>query len=245
MKLLQLNMWMGRLTRQIILLINQERPDFITAQEVFDGSSGIAFPDQMFDLFSRIKDAGYPYAAFAPCYTMDVSGKKVAFGNATFSKVPIDSWSVVFSHGQQQYLHDGEQAIPNVRNALFTTVTSQGKLLHIVNHHGYWVPSPVGSDASTAAMQIVADELKKLNGSIIFAGDLNVAPGAPALRHFDGFLEDLTHSYAIPTTLSPLSIVGEDIACDHIYISKGITVKDYRALDYVASDHKALSMIFD
>ena len=58
MKLLQLNVWMGRLTPQIIQLIQAEKPDIMTAQEVFSVDGPVVFPDNMVNVFEQIRDAG-------------------------------------------------------------------------------------------------------------------------------------------------------------------------------------------
>ncbi|QQS18882.1 hypothetical protein IPL68_02370 [Candidatus Saccharibacteria bacterium] len=93
-------------------------------------------------------------------------------------------------------------------------------------------------------MKIIADKIKQLDGKIVFVGDLNVDPGTPALQLFDGWLEGLTANHGITNTLSQLAKVQE-VACDHIFVNTHVRVQDFRVLDDLVSDHKALLLEFD
>jgi len=244
MKLLQLNVWMGRLTRKILPLIEREDPDILTVQEVFDVDGRVFFPDNTFNILEQLEKLGYGYVHFEPNYSVSIGGKTAYFGNATLSRFPIREKKVVFSNGKFQPQIGEESQDNNIRSALFTTIdTGDDNLLHVVNHHAYWEPDPGGSSKSVAAMQIVADELKKIEGPLIFTGDLNLNPGTQPLQLFDGWLEDLTATHGLRTTLSELGIV-ENVACDHIFVNKLIQVQRFAALDDLVSDHKALVLEF-
>jgi endonuclease/exonuclease/phosphatase (EEP) superfamily protein YafD len=93
-------------------------------------------------------------------------------------------------------------------------------------------------------MQSVKTMLQKLPTPLIFAGDLNVKSESPVMRVFDDFLEDLTATHNVGTTLSVLGKVT-DVACDHILISDDVLVTDFRVADDLISDHKALVMEFE
>lgn len=246
MKLLQLNVWMGRLTRQIIPLIERERPDIITAQEVFDVDGEIVFPDATFDVAERIRQAGgYEYMCFSPTCDMQVAGKTVQFGNALFSKYPIIHSETIFTCGE--IIHDmtSENFYVNTRNAQFVTLQVDDTALLVVNHHGYWEPNPVGSEASVAAMQRLTDTLRTFGDvPTIIAGDMNLNPDTPAMRLFDGLAEDLTETHNIPSTLSALGKVP-NVACDHILVNDSIKVGNFHVLDDLVSDHQPLVLEFN
>lgn len=244
MKLLQLNLWMGRLTRQILPLIEREQPDIITAQEVFSSPKPIPFPDTLYDIHERIAALGYDYVYFSPVCSTSVSGHTVQFGNALYSKLPLENTRTIFTSGAFCPDTNGSEFDTNSRNAQLATVRVNGRIVHIVNHHGYWEPNPIGSEKTVAAMRVVADTMEKLEGPIIFSGDLNVNPSTPALQLFDGWLEDLTATYGLNDTLTVLGKV-QGVAPDHIFVSNEIKVRSFAVMNDVASDHKALLLEFD
>ena len=102
----------------------------------------------------------------------------------------------------------------------------------------------MGSDKSSLAMQVLADKIKQLTGPILFAGDLNVSYESPAMRLFDNWLEDLTHSYNIQETLSQFG-KAKNVACDHILVSPEIKVNSFTVSEELVSDHKALVLEFE
>ncbi len=245
MKLLQLNLWMGRLTPQILKLIEAEQPDIITAQEVFDCTGPVVFPDNTFDIFGQIKNIGYEHTYFSPTWSMEVAHETAPFGNAVFSKFPIIHQETTFINGE--YVEDltPERRVPNSRN-LQTTLLQVGEAtLCVINHHGYWEITPEGSETSIEKMKLVVEQAQKhADLPLIFAGDLNLNASAPAMRVFDNFLEDLTATHQVSTTLSVLGKVP-NVACDHVLVNDRISVRDFRVCEEIVSDHKALVVEFD
>lgn len=74
---MQLNVWLGRLTPQIVKLIAAEKPDILTTQEIFNAGGQVVFPDNTFDCLSQIKAAGsYENIFFSPIATLDVGHQK-------------------------------------------------------------------------------------------------------------------------------------------------------------------------
>lgn len=110
--------------------------------------------------------------------------------------------------------------------------------LNVVNHHGYWKPTPMGDETTVKVMRKVANIVKSLDGPIVMCGDFNIVHEATAMRELD-FLRDLTYEYGIDNTLSGLKFNGK-VACDHILVNDAVQVEDFRVLDDIVSDHKAL-----
>lgn len=246
MKLLQLNMWMGRLTRQIIPFVEREQPDIITAQEVFSSGGIVGLPDNTFHLLDILRTkGGYEFSYFSPTSEEQYAGVTVGCGNAILSKLPLSEEETFFTSGVFN-AHNREGVFEsNVRNAQIVLATlPNGRKMYIVNHHGYWEPTPDGSAASVAAMQIVADRIKDLDGPIVFAGDLNVNPHTATMRLFDGVLEDLLVTHGVTNTISQLGKV-QGIACDHVLVNNRVQVHNLRVLDDLVSDHKAVVLEFE
>ncbi|MCA9327349.1 endonuclease/exonuclease/phosphatase family protein [Candidatus Saccharibacteria bacterium] len=246
MKLLQVNVWMGRLTRQLLPLIEQVQPDIITAQEVFSSSQAVPFPDTTFNVFELMQKAGgYTHSYFSPIGDFNYSGVSVGVGNGVLSRYPLVSTETIFTNGSFQANADVSIFESNVRNAQFVTVQlPEGQTLYVVNHHAYWQPNPVGDEKTVASMQKVFDTLRTIDGPVIFAGDMNVDPGTPAMQLFDGVLDDLTGTHEVTNTMSSLGKL-QGVAPDHILVGPEVHVRDFRVLEDLVSDHQALLLEFD
>lgn len=245
MKLMQLNVWMGRLTPQILRLIEVEQPDILTTQEMFDADGPVVFPDNMMDCLQQIRDSGgFDHVFFSPTWAMQIAHQTAQFGNAIFSKFPIAAQESFFTNGA--FVADMTPATrtANSRNAQIITLDIQGRALNLINHHAHWEVTPEGSDISVEKMQMVADRVRALQGPIIMAGDLNLNPGTPAMKVWDGLLEDLTATHQLQSTLSVLGKV-QNVACDHVLVNDQVRVTDYHISDALVSDHNAVIMEFE
>ncbi|HPR09593.1 endonuclease/exonuclease/phosphatase family protein [Candidatus Saccharibacteria bacterium] len=244
MKLMQLNVWLGRLTPQIVRLIEQESPDIICCQEVFSAESTVVFPDNMFDVLQQMTAAGgYPHVFFSPLWQMAIADTTAQMGNAILSRYPLSQQETIFLSGVYNPNLTAETRVSNTRNAQFCKIDTPAGKLSLVNYHGWWEATPVGSATSVEKMQLVADKARTLSMPLIIAGDLNVDPTSPAMRVFDGFLEDLTATHTATETLSQLGKV-RDVACDHILVSDGVRVEAFTVRDELVSDHRALVLEF-
>lgn len=251
MKIITLNIWMGRLGRGLLRYVAQEQPDVLCMQEVFAGDTIVPIPDRMFDILRRIQEIGeYPHVYFSPRYSIDIAGRETEYGNAILSKHPISSSRVVACGGEplRHVSEDNQQK--NITNLQLVTVESPEGSATVANHHGYHVGSSdviklsdtsLGDENSVAAMEHVVAELRKVEGPLVMCGDLNVRPESPAMRCYDGFLRNLTAEHGIATTLNKLN-VDIDVPCDYILVNDFIEVTSFRRGDEIISDHYPLVM---
>ena len=243
MKLLQLNIWEGKLLKEVLAFIDKVRPDILCLQEVFSCQGDIRLPDLMFNSLELIqKQTGFAHSFFSPTFTAEYAGVPASFGIAILSRYPLNNKESTFVHGS--YSPNGIAA-PNTRVLQHCQVLVDGKSLSLVNHHGYWESTQFGSEVTTEKMRLVKETTQSLPTPIMFAGDLNVVNESPAMRVFDGFLTDLTAKHNIATTLSQLGKVSFNIACDHILVSDDVQVKNFSVSEDLISDHKALILEFD
>lgn len=249
MKLLQLNAWMGKLSWAAERFIEQEKPDIICLQEVFQADVSIMIPDRMFHCLELFKQAsGLGYCYFSPAIGVDIAGGNADFGNAILSRYPLQLTETMFTHSEYtqsfapRTLEETARTIP--RNIQIVEVITTNGLVTIVNHHGHWEPTPLGTEVSAAKMNLVADRVRQIKGALIMAGDLNVTPESKTMRVFDGWLHDLVAQSGAVTTLSK---VGRplDVVCDHILTNDHIEVKDLIVDKAVVSDHLPLVMDFE
>jgi endonuclease/exonuclease/phosphatase family metal-dependent hydrolase len=249
MKLLQLNMWQGRILWQVTHYLEQENPDIVCLQEVYSSKKPVPQMSFLFDSLEEVQKAQphLKYWFFAPICSYEVAGRQVHAGNAIGSRYPISDERIEFIHGGYR---DGIAPIPNTRNLQTCHVElPNSKRLSLANHHAYWAGgSPDGDEISVQKMQRVKEVTDALSRPFILAGDMNVFPDCPTMQLFDGVLENLTGTHKIETTLTMLARAFDHeniVACDHVLVSGGVQVHDFKASEAVVSDHKPLILEFD
>lgn len=245
MRLLQLNIWQGRLLRQILEMIDDVKPDLLCLQEVLSSAESIATPERMFNSLEMIQQqTGFAYTFFSPTFSSEYSGVEASFGNAIISRYPLTDTKTVFTNGTYIPHYNPSTYNINNRNLQLATVHFDEQSFTLANHHAHWDIDPLGNEITVAKMQLVKAELKKISLPLIFSGDLNVTAASKSMRLFDGFLNDLTATNAITSTLSSIG-KASNVACDHILVSTDIQVQGFQVLDKLVSDHKALILDFE
>lgn len=248
MKLIQLNIWQGRLLGQALKFLEREQPDFVCLQEVYSAPSR---PD-LFDVFRHfgtleaIKAALPNYDCyFSPTYDVRVLGETVRYGNAILSKFPLRDQETFFISGEHKTIETFQQI--NVRNLQRVRVEfDENRSFSLINHQGFWDANPLGNEQSVEKMRHVAGIVGETERPIIFCGDLNISPASPALRVFDKLkLRNLTVERGVTTTLSSVHRAGVGVVCDYIFSSPEIAVRDFGVSEELISDHKAMGIEFD
>ena len=167
MKLLQLNMWGGRLESQILRLVADLNPDILCLQESISlesGDSGLFVTVE--EIQASIK-AGYLF--MSPVFTFNFMGRKASFGNCIISKYPIIKSDTVFTGKEYIADFDSRDHSFNIRNLQHAVIELPGsKLLNVLNHHGHHVNQHKNGDAETMRQcSIIADKVSELNDVIV------------------------------------------------------------------------------
>jgi endonuclease/exonuclease/phosphatase family metal-dependent hydrolase len=241
MKLLQLNIWEGRLLRQIIPFIEEIQPDILCLQEVFSCEEYIEKPTRMFSSFEHIfKSTGHQYFHYSPEFKMDVENKAVTYGVAIISAFPLTKTKTFHTHDP----HASNEKYKSNKGILQAAEITVGKdqKMTVFNLHGYWEPNSHGSETTVECMKKVADITSEYKGPIILSGDFNVVDESPAMRVFDGKYQNVTAKHKVKYTLTELGKV-QDVACDKILISDEIIDLNLDLRDDLVSDHKPI--VFD
>ncbi|MGJ8677842.1 MAG: endonuclease/exonuclease/phosphatase family protein [Akkermansiaceae bacterium] len=150
------------------------------------------------------------------------------FGIGVYSKLPITMESVAYF---------GPAGIPSI---VLSLETAKGALTLVATHP---LP-PVSNDylrSRNKQLLHVAQEIKKIDGPLILAGDLNTTMWS---SHYDqleknGGLRNVRRGFGIHATWpSQLGFLG--IPIDHVLISEEIKVVDMKVGASVGSDHLPL-----
>ena len=238
MKILQLNVWTGRINGALLDFLRNNDFDVICMQEAVWIKDKQKELENFFATVDQIKEAS----------ELKHESKSSNWGMRIFSEDNImEQGNVILSKSEiaeerNDLVHNEYGIVESVQDFYEHAYTLQvAKLkngLNVVNHHGYWKPTPMGDETTVKVMRKVANIVKSLDGPIVMCGDFNIIHKAPAMRELD-FLRDLTYEYGIDNTLSGLKFNGK-VACDHILVNDAVKVKRFGVLDDIVSDHKAL-----
>jgi endonuclease/exonuclease/phosphatase family metal-dependent hydrolase len=243
MKIIQLNIWGGKLGLQIIDFLQREKPDFVCMQEVNDlgGRAGYKF----FATLDEIKEeASFKEAAMSASYSSRYMERELKYGNAVLSKFPLESAKTIFTRGEYMRNFDVTKDDGNIRNLQVVTVKINGSVLNILNHHGHHVPgTKAGNDETLRQMRIIADVIDSLEGPVILCGDFNLAPDSKSISILNDKLTNLSIKHGLKRTYNQFSVVNE--VCDYIFVNDRVKVRHFGMSEDLISDHKALILEFD
>jgi endonuclease/exonuclease/phosphatase family metal-dependent hydrolase len=249
MKLVQLNLWQGRIIRHAVHFIEQEKPDILCMQEIYASERDVPTWDA-FSSVRLIRDVlPHEHFFFAPLYSFEVAGRPVTMGNAILSRFPIHNKHIEFVNGHYVPNIATENLTPDTRNFQSCELElPDGKRLSVVNHHACWDGTPKGSPRLREKMQIVKEHIDTLPRPLILTGDMNVVPTSETMQIFNGTLENLTETHNAKTTLTQLARALDNdniVPCDNTLVSPEIKVTRYEVSDYLVSDHKGIIVEFE
>jgi endonuclease/exonuclease/phosphatase family metal-dependent hydrolase len=242
-KIIQLNIWGGKLGQQIIDFLHDEQPDFVCMQEVNDlkGRAGYKF----FATLDEIKDeAGFAHSFMSPTYSSRYMERELEYGNAILSQRPLAASETIFTRGKYMRHFDVTKDDGNIRNLQHATIQVGGKDLHILNHHGYHIHgSKAGDHESLEAMQHIARVIGTLGGPVILCGDFNLAPDSESLTIINEKLTNLSVKHGLKRTYNQFNSIDE--VCDYIFVNDQVKVQRFKMSEALISDHKALLLEFE
>lgn len=242
LKILQLNVWGGRIRDGLSRFIAEGDYDVVCMQEAVWDENKTGFLEEFVDTVDKIKSiANFKYDFRSSNYGISILNGEVRYelGNAILSKIPFQTTEekvIIGEYGYATHLSECQEAINNHRYTAQKVVLENG--LAIVNYHGYWLKDPLGDEVSTKCMRSVADMMRSGSSPAIMCGDLNVISEAPCMRELD-FLTDLTAMNDIKTTLRNIRFV-KDVACDHILVNEKVSYQNFKVIDAPVSDHRGL-----
>lgn len=237
MRIIQFNVWGGRLKGALERFVRENEADIICMQEAVWCETAPEQLSYIFDTVEKLKDAGgYQYDFRTAHFGVEYrNGDILKYGNVIMSKIPFLSTEETFVYGEYTEEMDFVKGTDQIYSA--QKVVLDGDIV-LLNYHGYWQPDPIGGEMHAKCMRKVADMVRNETRPVILSGDLNISAESPAMRELD-FLHDLTAEYDIKQTLQNLKFV-KNVACDHILINDKVKARSYQTSDALASDHKAI-----
>lgn len=240
MKIVQLNIWMGKIEGQLQRFFENTDADVICMQEVINSDDATLHVSRLWFETSRIlKAAGdrFPYSAYFANWSTRIVDGSMQMGNFIISRIPIVEKNSVFVNGKYT---ENTVLVQKPSNNSAVNIVKLENGITVVNHHGFWRKDPMGDEDSIKVFKKVGEVVKPLaeEGPLVMCGDLNIIHESPAFRALD-FLRDLTDENKLETTLSGMKFDGK-VPCDHILVNDEIEVKEFGVIPEIVSDHLAL-----
>jgi len=243
MKLIQLNVWGGRLESSIYRLVEHEKPDILCWQEAID------FAGEVYSFFGTLKAfklrfPEYKYIYYSPGIRFKFMNKNAEWGNCIVSRYKIAEKSTHWTHLSFINNFNFDDYDYNAHNFQHCVIEAAGRKLHVLNHHGYHIPDHKnGNEETLEQMKQIRQYVDKLGGPVVLAGDFNLAPHSKSLEVINRRLTNLSLKYKLRTTRTVLSSKTE--VCDYIFVNDKIKVNYFSTSKTLVSDHVALIVEFE
>lgn len=245
MKILQTNIWQGRLVKSFIDLIKETNPDIITLQEV------CSCKDVDFDVFnlSSLEDITREFPNYneilAPTCSFPAMKYEVLFGNAILSRLPIMDNKIIFTNLEFKKNFDAKSDDYNIRNFIHAEIEINKTKVNAITHHGYHIPkTKEGNEETLRQMIMLRDYIKQLSGPIILTGDFNLSPKCESLEVLNKELNNLCILNNVQTTRNEFSTNIPQV-CDYIFVNDLVKVNNFEVEKKLVSDHQALLLNFE
>lgn len=245
LKCMCLNLWYGgKLWDPLLRFLNQERPDILAAQEVYDGHNP-ALPARYQTVERFRAELGYPYVFFSPAYGDVTPHGVVELGNAIFSRFPMTEERTVFYDVPYKSERDEERERPdftrtprNLQHAVFDL--KDDSPLHVLNTQGIWgfdaEDNPRRSEMSNTILREIGQHTP-----VVLCGDFNVGENTETIRKIEQRLTNVFRG-KLHTTFNrkhkPETFVGAVV--DMIFVSPNISVEKSFVSDADVTDHVPL-----
>lgn len=243
MKVLQLNVWTGRMKGALTRFLRENDFDVICMQEAVWSEQAPDHLSHFVDTVDDLKEA----AGLEHDVRVSNWGVRMLDGTAIMEQgIAILSRVPIISSEKKQICgeYSSEMKFLNRNGAdkdqgWFAVKAKLENGLTVATYHGYWLPDPIGDEKSVECMRKAADLVRDETGPVLFCGDLNVIAESPAMRELD-FLTNLTAETGTKQTLMNLKFV-KDVACDHILVDKDMKWSNFVVHKELVSDHAAVS----
>lgn len=267
LKIIQVNVYMGKYLRDLVDFLNREKPDIVTMEEVTTEKFNL-WRDHTISLFDLIcKETGLK-GVYDPVVTLRGNSSST-LGNAVISRFDTVKKEVIvlkkfrpitveeFRDPKFVHLFPKEE-----RHLLDLCLSVAGRNFHVICWHGAWVMNAEDSLESLRQAKIVANHLKIIKEPFILGCDLNVGPKTRTVDLINREANNLVFSSKGKNIVSKVSknwvleskikrtthpvvhktvgILPDGLLVDYIFTSKHFKLKSIEAPEVLVSDHLPL-----
>ena len=243
-KFIQVNMYKGKYLDALVDFLKREKADIISMQEVTTLENNL-YEDKSVNLFELLKQRLGYNGVFHADVVLE-SNPDAFFGNAVFSKWPIEKSQVVLLKTFRPVTkNEYEKNAGNVwsllaRHMLDATIDLDGFKIHAISVHGRRIAPPSDDPENVRQAQVMAYHLKSLGEQhYVLGGDFNMPPGTKTIGEISAVAKNLMDGLNIKQTLNPRvhELGNKGYLVDFIFCSKGFKLLSLSVPELTVSDH--------
>lgn len=254
MRIISLNTWGGKAGKEKLLSFlksHADTTDVFCLQEVWSaaykhldghlaGGVAIKLEQIMTHGLQEISAVLPNHTPFFRPHFMDNYGL-LMFMN---KNLPVLDEGEVFVYKENGHVPEGDVGT-HARNIQYATIETVTGPITVINFHGLWTGTEPGVGKKDSPERLeqsdrILEFTNKLQNPFILCGDFNLLPDTESLRKFeDAGLRNLIREFGIISTRTNLYTKPIKFA-DYAFISKDITLKDFKILPDEISDHAPL-----
>jgi len=190
--------------------------------------------------YTRLKAALKNYYGYFSYPKADPRELPFGIGLAIFSKTPLrDTFRFDLPSPPIEFEFEGEKKTPTDRLLIGATTTQQGHELHLFNAHllAYFMLNS-SSEVHREQRQLVIDQLRRISGPALIAGDFNVSNRDSLVKQFADAGYQTVQTTEVTWRHRPYVL-------DHIFHSPHLRPVRYTVKPTKASDHHILLADFE
>lgn len=240
LKVLQMNIFLGKWLDKVIEYVKKEDFDILIFQEV----SGGRVSHHRDNVFQKIIGIGYDGTLEV---NWRIKGHYGSFeGNGTFFKKDftlLEKTDVWLNDYREIEDPDNRESRDDPKAALSTLIEKDGIQLRVINAHLAWTPDAEDSSEKIRQAKLFRDYLQTIDAPYIIAGDFNVEKHTEVVKLVESIgARNLTSENRVTNTLNSRlhkapHLFPPGLTVDYILVSPNIKVEKFEIIDLDLSDH--------
>ena len=230
MHIICLNVWKGRMFKELSTFIHNNPADIYCFQEVLSCSSKINHEGMQLNLLQKLQDLLPNHQAhFVPAVQCNVGGHTVEYGIAMFTRVKMETFSALIHHDTK----------PGLKNQTKHVQWGFVGNVMVAHFHGLWT----GGDKNDCEQRRLQSKKinKILTDTCVLMGDFNYDIDIEPLQILEHNKINLIKKYNIKTTRSK-QYTGTWKYADYCIVTPNVTVQEFYVDPTECSDHLALRL---
>lgn len=249
MKLVSLNILMGKITEPLLEFLQRQKSDtdIFCFQEVWEAPSNSEIEANPIegsvpDTYSRLAKALDGFDGYLGPAQSSFGQRKATF----VSKRLTVGHSGELGLCERERIDFASRGFERGSGMQWLSLSVNGKTLTLGNVHGFWTPDGKGDIPQRIRQsKTLLEFMDGKQGQKILCGDFNLNPDTESVRMIAEKFRDLVKEYGVKTTRSRLCRPGIGLFADYMFVSEGIKVTGFSVPDEEVSDHLPLLLSFE
>lgn len=245
MKLISLNTWGGRLSKELIVFLatQAKSTDIFCFQEVLhDATKAHEVAQGLVDsnLFTTIAKTLPNHQGYFASIQDNYEGLAIFIRRG----VAVEDVDDVFVHRHLNAMQDKDGSTVG-RTLQYVRITQDDQEYVVCNFHGLWNGRGKGDtpDRLAQSERVKAFLRTRVGSNVVLVGDFNLDPDTKSMAIIQADMRNLITENNITSTRSHYYKWPNKLA-DYALVSRGVNVRRFEVLQDVASDHLPLLMVF-